>query len=415
MSSSRNFYDVAVVGGGPVGSQVAYRMAGMGYRTVVLEKKQDLTGRVCCTGIVSLECVDYFDIPDSVIHRTASGARLFSPSGNDLRVRREKPQVAILNRPMFNVTWANRAQGKGVEYQFCAEVRSIENEKKFVTLQALCRGEKQNIQARVVVLATGFGAQIMDKRGFGGAGDFVMGAQSEVAARDINEVEVYAGGKIAPGFFAWVVPTAHGKALVGLFSRRYPPAYLRTLLARLEAEGKIVSANVPFTYGGVSLKPLPKTRADRLIVVGTSAGQVKPLTGGGIYYGLLAADMAANTLNRALFQDDLSADKLSSYQRSWKRKLGRELRVGYWARRIYELLNDKQLDNVFELMETTKLLREIEKSKELSFDWHADVVSRIFSQRTVVRAMRAMKLPFGMKERVEKEVGTINDSRSEKG
>ncbi|GAI10492.1 unnamed protein product, partial [marine sediment metagenome] len=42
-------------------------------------------------------------------------------------------------------------------------------------------------------------------------------------------------------------------------------------------------------------------------MVGDAAGQVKPTTGGGIYYGLLCADIAANNLHRALENDDLSA------------------------------------------------------------------------------------------------------------
>ncbi|HXX59622.1 MAG TPA: NAD(P)/FAD-dependent oxidoreductase [Dehalococcoidales bacterium] len=398
MASSRNFYDAAVVGGGPVGSQVAFRLASMGFRTVVLEKKQDLTGPVCCTGIVSTECVDYFDIPDSVIHRTANGARIFTPSGDDFSISRPMPQVAILNRPAFNMAWANRAQGKGAEYRFCAEVTKIDTDKKSVTLQSLCRGEKQSVTARAIILTTGFGSQMVDKAGLGGAADFVMGAQAEVATRDAHEIEVFLGSKTAPGFFGWLVPSAPGKALVGLLSRRSPPAYLRALLAKLAAEGKIMPTDSPFTYGGVTLKPLPKTRADRLLVVGTAAGQVKPLTGGGIYFGLLAADMAANTLNKCLLQDDLSADKLGSYQISWKRRLGRELRVGYWARRIYELLNEGQIDRIAGILESSRLLSELEKSKELSFDWHADVVTRIFDHRVIMKTLGTMKLPFGTKE-----------------
>ena len=67
-------------------------------------------------------------------------------------------------------------------------------------------------------------------------------------------------------------------------------------------------------------------------MVGDAAGQVKPTTGGGIYYGLLCADIAANNLHRALDADDLSARNLANYEREWKKKLGRELKIGYYAR-----------------------------------------------------------------------------------
>ena len=60
-------YDVVVIGGGPVGSYVAYKLAGMGYGVVVVEQKERLGERVCCTGIISQECVSSFAIDDNVI------------------------------------------------------------------------------------------------------------------------------------------------------------------------------------------------------------------------------------------------------------------------------------------------------------------------------------------------------------
>jgi flavin-dependent dehydrogenase len=47
--------------------------------------------------------------------------------------------------------------------------------------------------------------------------------------------------------------------------------------------GKITSDEAEPNYGGVSLKPLTRTYGERLLVVGTAAGQVKPTTGGGRY------------------------------------------------------------------------------------------------------------------------------------
>ena len=46
-------YDVIVIGGGPVGSYTAYKLAGMGYDVVVLEQKEGIGENVCCTGIIS--------------------------------------------------------------------------------------------------------------------------------------------------------------------------------------------------------------------------------------------------------------------------------------------------------------------------------------------------------------------------
>lgn len=388
--SFKNIYDVAVIGAGPVGSQAAFKLAGLGYRVLVLEKKPEFTDRLCCTGIVSRECVETYQIPDAVIYRWAQGASLFSPLGSVLSVRRDTPQAAILDRPAFNRLWAKRARDAGAELLYGAEVKQIIHSKSGVALSVVYQGNPYKIQSRAVVMATGFGARLMDGLGLGAAGDFVMGAQAEVATYSANEVEVYFGEKTAPGFFGWLAPTAKDKALVGVLSRRHPPAYLRSLLARLADEGKIVSKEVPFTYGGVALRSLHRTYDDRLLVVGTAAGQVKPLTGGGIYFGLLGADFAANTLHRALAADDLSPSKLQGYERAWKRRLGKELRTGYFGRRIFELLSDRQLDRIFKLLSDSGLVQDMEKSTELSFDWHAAVVNRVFNHRVILKIIRSL-------------------------
>ena len=109
-------YDVIVIGGGPVGSRVAYRLAGMGYGVMVLERKETLGGQVCCTGIIGQECVRSFAIGESVILRRANSAGLFAPSGSWLRLWREETQACIVDRGAFDLDMANRAQDKGAQY-----------------------------------------------------------------------------------------------------------------------------------------------------------------------------------------------------------------------------------------------------------------------------------------------------------
>jgi geranylgeranyl reductase family protein len=398
MARKIDSYDVIVVGGGPTGSQVAYKLAGMGYIVGVVEKKATLGGDVCCTGLVSRECVEKYSIPESVIYRWAYGATLFPPSRKPIHIQRDTPQVAVLNRAAFNQIWALRAQKAGAEYHFGCNLKRIVREKGKVTAEVSCRGKTLTLQGRAIVIATGFGTRLLDNLGLGVASDFVMGAQAVVETKGIDEVEVYFGNEVAPGFFAWLVPTSPGKALAGLLARRDNPFYLRKLLASLAADGKIVSADVKMTYGGVPLKALPHTRSDNLLVVGTAAGQVKPITGGGIYFGLICADMAANTLKRALQADNLSARGLAGYETAWRRKLARELRNGYWARKVYEMLNDHQVNRIFGLLESTGIIEELRRSEEMSFDWHADVVSKVMGQKLLAKTMNSIWEPFNPKK-----------------
>ena len=69
-----------------------------------------------------------------------------------------------------------------------------------------------------------------------------------------------------------------------------------------------------------------------------------PLSGGGLYTGMTAAHIAAEVALAALHEGDLSAERLSEYQRKWKEEIGRELERGYLIRKAYLRLSDKRLD-----------------------------------------------------------------------
>jgi digeranylgeranylglycerophospholipid reductase len=386
-------YDVIVVGGGPIGSYTAGWLADKGYKVVVLEKKPRAGESVCCTGIVGMECVNIFKIADSLILRKVNSASLFPPSGKPLFVQREEPQACILDRAAFDVAMAERAQAAGAEYFIKSRVTDISVTREDVTVNVAGKGKYTEIQSKAVVIAAGFAPSLLQKLGLGTYGDFTVGAQVEVETCGIDSVEVYFG-ETAPGFFAWIAPTTPPSARIGLLTRKTPGIYLRKWLKQLENEGKIKTQAGELSYGAIPLKPPPRTYGERLIAVGDAAGQVKPTSGGGIYYGLLSADIAAATLHGALEDNDLSADRLARYQRGWKKKLGRELTVGYWARRIFERLSEKQIDRIFEIVRSGNIDEAMLKAKDLSFDWHSKTILRLLRYQMVARTLNILRIPL---------------------
>lgn len=385
---------MAVIGGGPVGSQVAFRLATLGHEVAVVEKKASIDEPVCCTGIISQECLSALALDESIILRQASSARIFSPSGKLLSVRRAEPQASIVDRPALNKVLASRAKSLGVEYVLDSLVTDISVEDDGVRVDWTDRGDAAcSLRARAAVVAAGFDLKLPEKLGLGRVGDFIMGAQAEVETAGLDEVEVYLGQEIAPGFFAWLVPASPGKALAGLLSRRSPGAYLKKFLAFLLEKGAIVSADVKASYRGIPLRPLGKTYGDRLVVVGTAAGQIKPTTGGGIYYGVLAADIAAGVMHQALESDNLTAKNLSRYQRGWQKKLGTEMRIGYWARKLYESFSDRQIDRIFDIVESRGIHEALLGDPALSFDWHSSVVLRVAGHQALSRAFEVFGIP----------------------
>jgi len=367
-------YDVAVVGGGPIGSYVAHRMAVMGYSVVVVERRGNYGDRICCTGLVSQECVNTFAIADDIILRQANSATLFSPGGRVFEVWRAEPQASIIDRVGLDLAIVKRAVDSGVEYVMGGTVGDIQIDGDRVRIEAGHEDEQVNFEVKAAIIATGFGSNLPEKLGMGKVGDFVIGVQAEVEALDLEGVEVYFGRQVAPGFFAWAVPTSKGKALVGMLSRRQHGFYLRKFLTHLTSQGKITPTEAEVLYRGISIKPPPRTYGNRLVVIGDAAGQVKPTTGGGIYYGWLCADIAAEKLRQAFSEGDLSARSLASYERAWKNKIGWELRMRRWARKVYERLSDGQVDLAIDIMKSSGIDKVLREREDLRFDSHGKVV-----------------------------------------
>jgi len=390
-------HDVIVIGGGPIGSYTASRLAKEGYEVLVLDKKLVPGEGVCCTGIISRECVNKFNIDEGIMYHAANSAVIYSPGGSAFKVHRDETQVYIVNRSAFDRVMVAKARHNGAEYQFGAKVENIVACEDGVEIDMSCGGERIQLSSRAVVLASGFSLPFTKKAELGGYGDFAIGAQAEVKVNKLEEVEIYTGQDIAPGFFGWLVPTSSHKALVGVMCRHKPGQFLKKLISLLEKRGKIITSEIEYSYGGIPLKPLPMTYGDRLLVVGDAAGHVKPLTGGGIYYGLLCADIAVDTLSGALKDDNLSSENLAGYQTRWQKLLGRELRISSYARKFYERLSDRRIEKVLRIMRSGSIYEELGKADDLHFDWHSNVVLRILKllgKRFLIRPVDLVKLLF---------------------
>jgi flavin-dependent dehydrogenase len=93
--------------------------------------------------------------------------------------------------------------------------------------------------------------------------------------------------------------------------------------------------------------PISKTYYPGMLIVGDSAQQVKPTTGGGIVFSLVCGRAAGEIAHEAIARRDVSESFLSKYERRWKGEIGYDLKVMRAIRRMLFRLPDRQLERIF--------------------------------------------------------------------
>ena len=79
---------------------------------------------------------------------------------------------------------------------------------------------------------------------------------------------------------------------------------------------------------------------------------------------------------------------------SWRKKLGGELRTGYWARRLFERLSARQIDRLFDAIEAGGISEALLRAPELSFDWHGHAIMSLLKYRMVAGVLNIVRPPF---------------------
>ena len=385
-------YDVIIIGAGVTGSYAAGELARLGYHVGVLEKQRQPGLKTSCTGIVSHECLEMLQVDSSLIQNEARSARIFAPSGKYLRVEREDAQAYILDRPGLDRLMADKAQQNRAEFHFSTTVAAVRRENQHVQVEATAlTSEKVLFKARCVIIACGAAGSLTQSAGLGRIREFAHGAQAQVECADGADIEIYSGTTTAPGFFAWLVPAGGTQGKAGLLCRGNPRPYLTAFFDRLLKLHRITSITSDISYGSIPLKPLARTYSDRLLVIGDAAGQVKPTSGGGIYFGILCARQAVLTVDECLKNGELSSDRLLIYQKRWHKILKRELRIDYWAHRFYQGLDDKQIEHIFNIIVKHGIHESLLISPDITFDWHSLVILDAIRHRSLQRSLEKLK------------------------
>jgi digeranylgeranylglycerophospholipid reductase len=367
--------DVIVIGGGPAGLHAARRLAANGYDVEVLEEHMSAGVPVHCTGIIAPEVFDEFAVPRSSILNELRRVRIHSPGGQVVQYLTERVEAVVVDRRLFDRSLRDLAAVSGAQISMGSRVTGVKTGEKFAVVR--CAGGEER-KARVCVLATGAAYALHRDLDLGLPPLFLNCAQAELPAELTPDVEIHTGHTIAPKGFAWLVPvrrSAGQHSRVGLMCEGNAGAYFEQLLLRLKRLDPQAAREAKPRLGILPLAPIRKTYGNRFLVAGDAAGLVKPTTGGGIFYGMISAEIAAAVLSEALRLDRLDDGRLSRYQDLWKSRLMEEIEAQLTLRLLMQKLTDNEMEDIFDLWATDGLMPLIRKT--VSFNHYRKVIAAV--------------------------------------
>ncbi len=316
-----NGSDVTIIGAGPAGLRLAERLAARSVSVTVYERRSSV-GWQTCSGLLSAETVERFHLQPAAKWRI-DGAVIHvgsSPLSEHISVRRRGVAYVFDRRSLDRLLLGRaRAAGASVVFNAAIDAESLHH------LQE---------RAEYIIGAAGVGDPLRlrlhrPSRVLSGA---IALVPSDIAAE--RSVHIFIDER-APLFFSWAIPrgdmlelgTAVAPERVGEV-----PGILRSVAGDL---GIAVSPSFEIKYRPIVVDaPLRRVVFERFALVGDAASQVKATTGGGISFGLRAADLLA---------DALVAGDLSLYQHAYLRSVYPELLAHYFVRRVMDRIGPEGL------------------------------------------------------------------------
>ncbi len=381
-----NSSDVLVVGGGPSGLRLASRLAGTGLHVRVLEKKDEIGSKVVCTGIIGKEVFDSFGMNrDSAVGELQT-VRLVSPFGTSVVYRHPQPFAYVVDRERFDRNLASEARGRGVDIELSTKAEDVLISGEGVRIRVRESGGSRRLySARMAVLASGIDFGLHAKLGLGRPKEYLNGAQVEIDSAD-PAAAIFVGRDVAPGAFAWMVPSGPSRLRVGVLTKREPRAYLSRLAGRVFPDRYADAAPAGIRIKAIAQGLLSRTYGERVIAIGEAAGHVKTTTGGGVAYGIMGADIAADVIGDCFTKDAFSTKDLARYEKAWRAAMQREIVLGHMARRVCARLTDAQMERIFYLAQTDGIIPIIRETGD--FDWHGDLILALIKRLSFMKVFR---------------------------
>ncbi len=326
--------DVLVVGAGPAGSMAAKTAAEHGMDVILIERNGEIGVPVRCAEGVNNFITQNTGVlmEPSFVKKRIEGTKIYF-YGETYNLDTKKWGGYTLDRKVFDKHLASLAEKAGANV--FTNTTALKVEKRGGQREMLVRGidGEHKIKAKVIIGADGFECNVGRMCGIGRPwrlDEFVKGYELVLSGVSLADDDIWhiCFGKEFPNGYAWIFPKGNKIANVGValdpqgdalnalkfFMEEYPG-----ITDMLGGDYDIVEVR----GGGIPIcgpKPIEKTVADGLILVGDAAGIVEPITGEGICPGMLSGIAAGETASECIRTGTWGMKSLRVYADRWRDK-----------------------------------------------------------------------------------------------
>lgn len=375
--------DVIVVGAGPAGSSAAKHAALGGANVILIDKKSEIGSPKRCAEGVSIQGLEKLGIEPNPrwVTQEIEGVRLQAPDGTDVWLTSEEVKLPeagyILERKVFDKYMAMDAARAGAEIKIKTLVTGIDKIDNGFIVSTESMGKEETYKCKILIAADGPEGHIARWAGLRPAAkakEMESGVQYEMCNVEFERpgvIEFYFGS-VSPGGYVWIFPKGDDIANVGLailphLAKKTAIEYLDEFIAKCPytRNAQAVELNIGGDPVGGMTK---KLYDDNIMVCGDAAGQVNPLTGGGIISGMIGGMCAGQVAAQAI-KEDCSKKFLKQYDKLAHDELDHEIKRYKKVQEYLLTLSDEELDSIahafenesFEKISTTEIVRKLIK------------------------------------------------------
>ena len=349
---------VLVVGAGPAGASLARSLALAGLDVRLVDRLTDLSRVAFSSAALPQAALRRFAIPAAVQAAQWRGWQLVGPGSVARRWDGAEPLGAVLDFGALRQWLAAEAQASGATLQLGTRVLSCtpQHEGRLATAVRLAGGVESTILSEWVVDASGEARALLgdplDQPLVSGLGaEWLLQVDRQHWQSWSERLSFFLGSGWVQQGYGWIFPMAPGQLKLGvcrLEDRRRAQPALTAELHRLLLRCGLAEATVLDRHGGRIRSTIDRRephRRGRLIGLGDAVSTANLLGGEGIRHALLAAEVLAPLLVRAVRAGRGGERWLGAYESRLRRILGWRWSVsGRLARRTWLGLTDASAD-----------------------------------------------------------------------